>query len=247
MMQQDFLKNLESAVGSANVEIFVPSKNKVFSFKPLNLQQQKSLFKTSLDETFTKLQFNITFYNILYSNSSKDLNLNELYTFDRSAIAVGLRAKNNNRPFSVNNISVDLNALYESITSLTLEGINLESNLEDEKILLKLKSPNLLVDRDVNLYAQNKLRNNKDIQSIITELYGYEISKYVESIDIKATGQRVDFNTASVSERISAVEILPSHLVSGILEFIKPIREFENKILTQSGTTLEIDGSFFSV
>jgi len=246
-MQQDFLKNLESAVGSSTVEAFVPSKNKSFNFKPLNLQQQKVLFKTSLDETFTKLQFNVSFYNILYSNSPSDLNIKELYSFDRSAIAVCLRSKNSTRPYSVGDVSLDLKPLVDSFPSILSNDLKLESKVEDDKILVILKAPTLLLDRDVNVFAQNKLKNNKDIQSIITELYSYEIAKYVDSIDIKTNNQKIDFNTINVGDRIEAIEVLPTHIISGILEFIKPLREYENKFLTVNNVTLDIDGSFFSV
>lgn len=248
MQPSDFLKNLESVVEANLVDIYVPSRKLVFNFKPLNLAQQKTLFKSSLDESFTKLQFNSSFYEILRANAPRDLDIKELYTYDRTAIAVAYKANSIREKYFYQDKEVDLSALVKTFESIDNKSVTLSKVVEDSSILVNLAVPTLAIDHDVNGYAQLKIKNNKELQNVITELYVFEVSKYITDILIKKNDEKIIFTNISVSDRVKATELLPSSITSEILNFIKPIRDFENKYITvDKDTVLEIDGSFFGV
>lgn len=248
MQPNEFLKNLESVVESNLVDIFVPSYKMFYKFKPLNLSQQKTLFKTSLDESFTKLLFNINFYNILLTNSPRDLDIKTLTSYDRTAIAVAYKASSINSLYNFQDKEIDLKKLVETYSNLDNKTVQHSKIIEDNTLLLEVSMPSLYIDNDVNGYAQLKLKNNKELQNIITELYVFEISKYIRKIVVKNNDEKIDFTVASVSDRIKATELLPASITSEILNFIKPLREYENRFITiDSDTVLDIDGSFFGV
>jgi len=248
MQPSDFLKNLESVVESNSVDIYVPSYKMFYKFKPLNLSQQKTLFKTSLDESFTKLLFNINFYNILLTNAPRDLDIKTITSYDRTAIAVSYKANSLNGLYSYQNKEVDLKKLVSTFPEIDNKTVLHTKIIEDNTLSVEVLMPSLFVDNDVNGYAQLKLKNSKELQNVITELYVFEISKYIKSIIVKKNDEKIDFYTTSVSDRVKATELLPASITSEILNFIKPLREFENKFITiDTDTVLDIDGSFFGV
>ena len=247
----DILKQLDTLNQATGIDIFIPSLNKTVKFKNLTLKQQKDLLKASVDETLTKLSFIVNFYSIIKDNILDTLNVNTLYTFDRPAIAIALRAKGLDSNYTVEEDVIDLNDLLKQISEIDASQQQLKSIVEIENLTVELEVPHLDVDRDISSVAVSKLNNTqeRDIKTLVGELFIHEIIKFIKTVTFKTeTGdQSISFNGLRVEDKISIIEKFPSTLTSKVLEFIKTYRDFEAKFTTLGDTNIEIDGSFFSV
>jgi hypothetical protein len=243
----DILKQLDTISASASVSVYIPSLKKAIRFKNLNLKQQKDLLKSSIDDTLTKLSFTTKFYNIIQENAIDIIDTNKLYTFDRSAIAIALRA--NGLSSIYNNIDLNNIITQNQIVDVNVESLNSSITIQD--MIINLEAPNLGVDRDINLATISKLKNipEKDVKTLIGELFVHEIVKFIKSIVFRteAGEQIVILNELKVDDKIAVTEQLPSMATNKILDFIKTYRAFESKFTTIQNINVEVDSSFFSV
>jgi hypothetical protein len=247
----DILKQLDTLNESTGVSIYLPSLKKSLKFKNLNLKQQKDLLKSSVDETLTKLSFIVNFYNIIQDNAIDTINVNDLYIFDRIAIALTLRASGLNSSYTLNDETHNLNDIIARIPNIAVSAACLTTTLDMKGLSVELEVPKLNIDRDISLATINKLKNNqdKDIKTLVGELFIHEIIKFVKSVTFKteAGDQVTSFNTLKVEDKISIIEKFPASLTKQVLEFIKSYRDVENQFTAVGDSNIEIDGSFFSV
>jgi len=247
----DILKQLDTLNESTGVSIYLPSLKKSFKFKNLNLKQQKDLLKSSVDETLTKLSFIVNFYNIIQDNVIDAINVNDLYIFDRIAIALSLRASGLNSSYTLDDETYNLNDIIARIPNIAVSAACLTTTLDMKGLSVELEVPKLNIDRDISLATINKLKNNqdKDIKTLVGELFIHEIIKFVKSVTFKteAGDQVTSFNTLKVEDKISIIEKFPASLTKQVLEFIKSYRDVENQFTAVGDSNIEIDGSFFSV
>jgi len=243
----DILKQLEALNTSAGISIYIPSLKKAIRFKNLNLKQQKDLLKSSIDDTVTKLSFTTKFYNIIQENAIDILDINKLYTFDRSAIALALRANGLSSTYN----GINLNDVIAQVQTIDINSEPLSISLNVQDLTINLEAPTLGIDRDINLTTTARLKNvsDKDVKTLIGELFVHEIVKFIKSITFKNENgeQTVIFSELKVDDKITVTEQLPSTATSKILDFIKSYRAFESKFVTLNGTSIEVDSSFFSV
>lgn len=246
----DILKQLDSLNESTGIDVYVPSLKKTIKFKNLNLKQQKDLLKSSVDETLTKLSFIVNFFNIIHDNVIDKIDVNTLYAFDRSAIAIALRANGLNNEYVSGDTTINLHDAIKDISAISVPDI-FASNIETSDISIDLEVPRLGYDRDISNLTINKLKTiqDRDIKSLVGELFVYEIIKYIKTVTFKLpTGnQAVPFNILKIDEKISIIEKIPSTLTNKILQFIKTYRDLESKFTTYGDISIEIDGSFFSI
>jgi len=246
----DILKQLDTLNESTGIDIYVPSLKKTIKFKNLNLKQQKDLLKSSVDETLTKLSFIVNFFNIIQDNVTDKIDVNNLYAFDRTAIAIALRAYGLNNEYSNGDTTIDLFDVIKEISSIDIPDI-FSSNIEVGDISIELEVPRLGYDKDISNLTINKLKTiqDRDIKSLVGELFVYEIIKYIKTVTFKLpTGnQIIPFNNLKIDDKISVIEKIPSTLINKILQFIKSYRDLESKFTTFRDSSIEIDGSFFSI
>jgi hypothetical protein len=248
----DILKQLDTLNQATGIDVFVPSLGKTVKFKNLNLKQQKDLLKSSVDETLTKLSFIVNFYSIIQENIiDTAIDINKLYTFDRPAIALALRATGLDSNYSVDENVYNLNDLIDRIKTIPVPTNSLTSVINIQNLSVELEIPHLNTDRDISLAAVNKLRNteDRDIKTLVGELFIHEIIKFVKTVTFKTEtdNQPLSFSTLKVEDKIAIIEKFPSNLTNKVLEFIKNYRDFEAKFTTIGETNIEVDGSFFSV
>jgi hypothetical protein len=248
----DILKQLDTLNQSTGIDIFIPSLNRAVKFKNLNLKQQKDILKSSVDETLTKLTFIVNFYSIIQENIlDKTIDVNSLYTFDRPSIALALRANGLSSEYVFDENVIDLNDLVTKIPTIPVSHDALSKTVELQNLSVDLEVPHLNIDRDVSLTAVNKLKNiqERDIKTLVGELFIHEIIKFVKNVTFKGAedDQTISFSGLKIEDKIAIIEKFPSNLTSKILEFIKSYRDFEVKFTTLGEATIEIDGSFFSV
>jgi hypothetical protein len=243
----DILKQLETLNASAGISVYIPSLKKAVRFKNLNLKQQKDLLKSSIDDTLTKLSFTTKFYNIIQENAIDILDINKLYTFDRSAIALSLRANGLSSTYN----GINLNDVIAQTQTIVISPESLGTTLNVQDLTVNLEAPTLGVDRDINLTTTAKLKNvsDKDVKTLVGELFVHEIVKFIKTITFKTESgeQVVNFSELKVDDKITVTEQLPSTVTGKILDYIKSYRTFESKFVTLNETSVEVDSSFFSV
>jgi hypothetical protein len=243
----DILKQLDNISNEEGISIFVPSLKKNIKFKALNLKQQKELLKTSIDENLVKVSFNILLNSIIAENIIDAVDTNNFFTFDRSAIAVALRAKSLDNIFVQNEKSVDLNDFLSKYTEIEFSNSDLLTEISDNNITISLKAPSLLLDKEINTYSLNKMKssNNSDVQTIIGDLVVYEFIKFISAVRVQE--KEITFNTLPIKEKITITEKLPSNITNKVFNFIKNYRDLESKFTKHDDTSIDIDGSFFTI
>jgi hypothetical protein len=247
----EVLKQLDALNLENSLHIFVPSLQRTVEFKPLNLKQQKELLRTTIDESLVKLAFNNLLTNIIADNAIDKINVNALYTFDRSVIALGLRAKGLDQNLSIDNKVINLLDKLEELPNLPFDLQKFNETLTDNSVTIKLTIPKLLADKEVNSFALNKIKTTQDvdIKTVISDLVVYEFAKFIESVSVKTDDaiNEIVFDNIKPSERMTIIEKFPSTITSKIFDYVKKYREFETQFTQLDGTSIDIDGNFFTV
>ncbi len=244
----DLLKQLDNINQQALIDVFIPTLKRTVKFKNLTLKQQKNLLKSAIDESLTKLSFNANIYNIIKENSTESIDINTLTTIDRVVIALTLRSTGIDK--SYNNGERDINLEEVIANAPSIELTNLEHTFTSDNITISLVSPQLKTDFELSNYSLNKLKQQgADLKSVIGELFIYELLKFIKSVTIK-NGEEVTeviFSTIRIEDRIAIAEKFSSNITNIILDFIKAYRILENKFCKIGDTTIDIDGSFFTI
>jgi hypothetical protein len=247
----DILKQLDTLNQQSGVAVYIPSLKRTVKFKALNLRQQKNLLKSSVEETLTKLSFITNFYSIVQENILETLNINDLYIFDRIAIAIALRASSIDSKYTIEDNVFDLNDKLKEIPSIAIDIDAITAVVDVQNFTVSLEVPRLGVDRDISAIVMNKIRSsqNDDIRTLIGELFVHEIIKFVKTVTFKTeTGDTVvEFANIKTEDRLAVIEKFPTLITNQILDFIKRYRELENKFTGLDDNAIEIDGSFFTI
>jgi hypothetical protein len=247
----DILKQLDTLNQQSGVAVYIPSLKRTVKFKALNLRQQKNLLKSSVEETLTKLSFITNFYSIVQENILETLNINDLYIFDRIAIAIALRASSIDSKYTIEDNVFDLNDKLKEIPSIAIDIDAITAVVDVQNFTVALEVPRLGVDRDISAIVMNKIRSsqNDDIRTLIGELFVHEIIKFVKTVTFKTeTGDTVvEFANIKTEDRLAVIEKFPTLITNQILDFIKRYRELENKFTGLDDNAIEIDGSFFTI
>ena len=245
----DILKQLDDLNKQSSIAIYIPSLQRTVKFKALNLLQQKELLKSSIDETLTKLSFITSFYNIIQDNIIEPININSLYVFDRTAIAIALRSASLDSKYTLDDNVYDLTELVSNIPTVGPEATN--SIIDLQNLSIELEIPHLDVDREVSNAVLNKFRAAKteDIKTVVSELFIHEVLKYIKSVTFKSDtdNNTVVFKTINLDSRLAIAEKFPTTITNQILDFIKKFRDFENQYTKIGDTNIEVDGSFFAI
>jgi len=245
----ELLRQLEELNKTNSISVFVPSLKKEVKVKNITLKQQKNLLKTSIDETLTKLSFIINIYNILKENIIDDINFNELFTFDRTAIAIALRAHCLDSNYKLNDTNINLLDKIKEYPSISFDFTS-EKTIEVSNFKVVLNAPRLNVDYKVSQFSLEQLKQleDKDFKNVIGELFVQEITKFIKSVSFE--GEKpllVDFSNTEIKEQIKIIENFPSTVTNNILDYVKSYREIENRVTSVGQQSIEVDGSFFSI
>lgn len=247
----DILKQLDDLNKQSSLEIFVPSLNRTVKFKALNLKQQKDLLKSSIEETLTKLSFATSFYNILQESIVDKININDLYIFDRTAIAIALRALSLDSKYTTDNEEYNLLDKVKEIPAIILQPNSIEGVIETPNLIIALEVPKLGVDRDISNIVLSKFRASKidDVKTIIGELFINEIIKFVKTVTFKTETEEniIDFSTIKNDSKLAIVEKFQTTITNQILDFIKKYRDIEDQYTKIGDSSIEVDGSFFAI
>tara|TARA_R110001599_G_scaffold281779_3_gene483603 strand:- start:420 stop:1166 length:747 start_codon:yes stop_codon:yes gene_type:complete len=236
------IKNLRKSLN-----FFSPSNNKEFQISPLSLKQQKSIIENGFSSSLSILFFNVTFFNIIKENFIGDIK--DLNTLDRVNISLSLRQKISNEykdeDDNVYNISDVIEKNKEEIVIAPKEVVT-------ENFTFKLKSPNLEIDNKINKILLKKYKNKKlddgVINLLISDLYVYEMLKFIEEINFGETTINIQDD---LDNSLKFINEINTYELKDILKYINEVRDLELNLSkipkTDSDTNINITADFFIV
>jgi len=256
-MSSDLLLQKLKEINGKGIDVYIPSLDKEVPFKPLNIRQQKEIIKASFDKNIPSISFN-NILNTIIKENCQEQNI-ELLVTDRPSIAIALRKnifgtiiKNAVKSDTLNEESIEFDLEQVIQTKFKLD-IKLTKVVKSEGLEVQLRIPTLAADSRVNKESQKVLSHlveqNNSIKDLISELFVYELVKFIDFVEVLDVGKAV-FTEISVVDQIKLVESLTAEVNKNIMEYIEEVRTFEKKYLSFTKNNKEyninLDASFFS-
>jgi hypothetical protein len=253
----DALKALYTVSEAFNVNVWIPSKQKEYSFKELEAKQQKNMLSSAMNSSVYNTSFVKNMYNVINSNfldkENKNI-INDFTIFDKFAIAVSLKDKISDETSITfdekNNIvkKLSLKPIIEKFKTFnTPKSEFLEVDNENFKIKLEISVPTILEELEYEEQINKKekkvddIKNTDDIQKIISEAFIGETTKYIKMIYVN--GNDLGFNNIDFTKKIRLVEKLPSGILQKILQIVSKWKQEVDSILT---VETEVDGKNYT-
>jgi hypothetical protein len=253
----DALKALNTVSEAFNVNVWVPSKQKEYSFKELEAKQQKNMLSSAMNSSVYNTSFVKNMYNVITSNfldkENKNI-INDFTIFDKFAIAVSLKDKISDETSITfdekNNIvkKLSLKPIIEKFKTFnTPKSEFLEVDNENFKIKLEISVPTILEELEYEEQINKKekkvddIKNTDDIQKIISEAFIGETTKYIKMIYVNDND--LGFNNIDFIKKIRLVEKLPSGILQKILQIVSKWKQEVDSILT---VETEVDGKNYT-
>ena len=229
------------------LSVYVPSAGLDVQLKTLTLSQQKTIIESAVDSNLSVLFFNNTFAKILEDNLPD--NLSKYDTIDRVNFALALRSKLKDiiTIEDVNYNISDILAANKLITSKFTPTI-----VESANFKIYVSAPTIEYDNKINSillrkYKDETSKSNK-LKTLISDLYSYEIFKFIDKIEVKSSGNQLDLKS-DIAQGIQVIESLDSSEFTGVIEQINKLRDIEKEYtrIPNTNTYIDIVPNFFVV
>jgi hypothetical protein len=245
---EDALKVLDTVSETFNVNVWIPSKKKEYTFKEIDAKQQKNMLSTAMNSSIYNTNFVKNLYNILNSNfldkkNSEDLN--NFTVFDKFSIAVSLKDKISDETSITfdekNNIvkKVSLKPIIEKFKTFeTPDNEIIEVDNQNVKIKLEISVPTIQneLQYEEQLHKKEKkvddIKDSDEIQRIVSEAFIGETTKYIKTIYIN--DNNLNFENVDFLKKIKLVEKLPSGILQKILAIVSKWKAEIDSVLTLS-------------
>lgn len=243
-MSEDFKNILDEVKGlKKKIKFYSPTKDKDYELEPLTLKQQKDILEKTMSSNLSVLFFNNILYNIIKENTSADLT--ELDTIDRVSIALSFRERINNE-YEINGKEVLISDIIEKNRQ---KYTTKSKTITVDNYKFYLKPPNIIKDNDINKILINKYKNKdeeKYMNSLISDLYVYELSKFIVKMDIN--DHEFDFEN-NINDGISILKEIDSSVFKKVFEYISEIRDIEFKLteIPDTKDSISLTPDFFIV
>ena len=229
------------------LSVYVPSAGLDVQLKTLTLSRQKTIIESAVDSNLSVLFFNNTFAKILEDNLPD--NLSKYDTIDRVNFALALRSKLKDiiTIEDVNYNISDILAANKLITSKFTPTI-----VESANFRIYVSAPTIEYDNKINSillrkYKDETSKSNK-LKTLISDLYSYEIFKFIDKIEVKSSGNQLDLKS-DIAQGIQVIESLDSSEFTGVIEQINKLRDIEKEYtrIPNTNTYIDIVPNFFVV
>lgn len=231
---KNFLDKIEQ-LKDEKIKVDVLSTGKKIESESLTFKQQKDIISTITDGIVGPLKFQKNLNDIIIENT----NNKELKIVDKFLIAIQLRIDSMGSSIKIKDKEYDvLNDVVEKFKKLKH---NLTKKITGS-VGIELEVPTLTAENQVISTCVDILKKDadKDVGKSLSEIYTYEITKYIKSL---AVGEDiVQFSDISVRDRVKIVNNLPLSINKQIVEFIQDIKEKETDVLK-----VEIDGEVHQI
>ena len=239
---QDILNEIKSNKAVVTVDTLTKPGVKL---SPLTLAQQKKIIESAGDETLAVLFFNTIFYSILKENIIND-NINNFNTVDRVQMALALRNYLNNEVEIDDGSKINLNEIISRNKEIN-ETLEPEEIIEDN-FTFQVAAPSLELDEKINKILLNKYKNSNlnenKLKNLISDLYVYEITKFITRIKINEAELIVHDN---INISVEILEKIDTKIFGKITEYINKTRDLEAKYakFITGDETIEITPNLF--
>ena len=223
------LKQIEST--KKNIVAFSPTLQKDIELKPFTIDQQSVIIDSISDIStlqvnpiYLIVKFNTNFNNIIKDNVDKDI-FHSLTTVDRVNIILYFRNDVSN--------SVELDGEEINLQKIIDRNRNID-NAQTQKIIEKdgfkfdVSIPKLSDDSEVNRILAKKIKESPSTNSIVGDIYLYEILKFVNSIqfeDGEVVKIQKNYKNLQLLKKINLSTLRP------VIQFIEEVRTYEEKFI----------------
>ena len=232
----EFLKLLDEEC-LKKIEVSITSKKSV-KVSPLNFKQQKLLITSGLNGLIGVMQFIKNLNDIILENSNeKDLKI-----YDRIPIILALRKNLHDRNIEIDGSIVKIDELINNFYKFDDGGSKL---LKENEFEVTLRIPTLEEENRFIASCLQEMKKNdtEDAANNASIIISHEIPKFISSITFGESS--INMSEITGEERHKIINALPASTVNKITEFITNIREYDEKLLTIDGKTVDIDYTFF--
>lgn len=253
----DALRALDAISEAFNVSIWIPSKKKEYLFKEIDAKQQKNMLSSAMNSSVYNTTFIKSLYDILNSNFLDKENLKDLKDFtvyDKFSIAIALKDKTSEETSVTfdekDNIvkKISLKPIIERFKTFeTPENQFLEFDNQNIKVKLEISVPTIgkELEYEEQIHKKEKkvddIKNNEEIQQIISEAFIGETTKYIKNIYINDTD--LNFQNIDFTKKIKLVEKLSSGILQKVLHTVS---EWKSKIDTILTVSIDENGKTYT-
>tara|TARA_R110000787_G_scaffold54452_4_gene126682 strand:+ start:1899 stop:2648 length:750 start_codon:yes stop_codon:yes gene_type:complete len=224
------LKQIES--NKTNVIAYSPTLQGDIELKSLTVDQQSVILDSISDISLLQsnpiyliIKFNTSFNNIIKQNSDSEV-FEKMTSVDRANIIISFRKEISDEVEQDDEI-IDLSKILER--NKTIKVINFNEIIEKDNFTFNVSVPTLNEDTIVNKILSKKLKDNPSSGNLISDIYLYEILKFVDSIQFEG-GEEVkikkDFKNLQLIKKINLSTLSP------VIKFIEKVRSYEEEFIT---------------
>ena len=210
------------------LSVYVPSAGLDVQLKTLTLSQQKTIIESAVDSNLSVLFFNNTFAKILEDNLPD--NLSKYDTIDRVNFALALRSK------------------LKDIITIEDVNYNISDILAANKLITSKFTPTIVESAILLRKYKDETSKSNKLKTLISDLYSYEIFKFIDKIEVKSSGNQLDLKS-DIAQGIQVIESLDSSEFTGVIEQINKLRDIEKEYtrIPNTNTYIDIVPNFFVV
>jgi hypothetical protein len=228
-----------NTLSDKGIEVFVPSKKKTVTIKPLNLKQQKDLISSMLDGVKGTLDFSRVVNSIILDNSGVE----DLKVFDKIPFMIGMRIEAMGSKYIDDSVTIDLQAVLDNIKKTKLE-LKEEKLIEYKNLKVNLAIPTLQYENMLLKKGASDLKvEDGSYREQVSTLYLLEIVKYIKELEIDEVV--VNMPDIKIPDRINLVEKLPLAIYTDISDYIETVSTYNTSLLTVGDNKVSIDSLFF--
>jgi len=223
------LKQIEST--KKNIVAFSPTLQKDIELKPLTIDQQSVIIDSISDIStlqvnpiYLIVKFNTNFNNIIKDNVDKDI-FHSLTTVDRVNIILYFR---NDVSDSVELDGEEINLQKIIDRNRNIDNVQTQKIIEKDGFKFDVSIPKLSDDSEVNRILAKKIKENPSTNSIVGDIYLYEILKFVNSIqfeDGEVVKIQKNYKNLQLLKKINLSTLRP------VIQFIEEVRTYEEKFI----------------
>jgi hypothetical protein len=235
---KNFLVKVQE-IQDKKIPIKIISKEKILDSCPLTFKQQKELISTITEPVLGPLKFQKLLNQIVVDNTG-DITLK---TIDKLPVILRLRQDSIGEKFKIGESEGKISDILSKEYPKFIYG---DTILGDVEILVEI--PSLIYENQIIQSSIEYLKSSNDIGKNITDLYTYEIVKYVKSI--KFENFLIEFSEIPFKDRVEIINNLSVKTNQKIADFIQNVKKIESDWLTididGEEKVLDVDVSFFN-
>jgi len=238
----DILNQVKSL--KKNLTFYSPCNDKDIEISPLNLQQQKTIIESSIQNNLSVLFFNNLFYDIIKDNLNGDIN--SLDTIDRVSISLILREKMSD-DYKDDDVEIKISDLIKrNRKPVSIDPLEIVT----DTFTFRVSKPSLVLDNKINKLLLNKYKGKNitedNVNTVISDLYVYEILKFIDEIIIGETTIVISDNFSNSLKVLSEIE---TSELKEIFNYINKVRDVELEMtkIPNTDKTISITPDFFVV